>query len=75
MAVDSTTSNITNSSIDAKISGSIPSYASVTLNQRTNSQLAAGQYTTTVYGYVDSGTDVICRHVDTFVLGNIANTP
>jgi hypothetical protein len=75
MIIDGTTSNVTNSSIDAEISGSIPSYASITLNQRTNSQLAPGQYTTAVYGYVDSGAAIICRHVDTFVLGNIANTP
>jgi len=75
MIVDGTTSNVTNSSIDAQISGPIPSYTSITLNQRTNSILAAGQYTTTVYGYVDSGTAIICRHIDTFVLGNLANTP
>ena len=75
MVIDGTTSNITNSSIDMQLSGLIPAYASISLNQRTTSILAAGQYSVIVYGYVNSGTDILFRHIDTFILGNIADTP
>ena len=75
MIVDGTTSNVTNSAIDSQYSGMVPAYTSITINQSTTAAVPPAQYFVKVYGYVNSGTNVLYSHIDTFVLGNLANTP
>ena len=70
-----TLSNVTQSAIDSQFSGSVDAYTSISLNQRSNAAVTSGIYEASVYAYVSSGSDVIARHVDTFILGNLADTP
>ncbi len=71
MTLNSSTSNVKNTTIDSYLSGSINSYSSITLSQRTYNTISPGTYTCSVYAYVNAGTDVESVHCDTFILGHL----
>ena len=72
MILDGTTSNVTTSTISSRFSGTVNGSTSITVQQRTDAMIAPGTYTTTVYAYVNAGTDVTLKHVDLFIMGNLA---
>ena len=71
MILNGTTSNVTTSTISARLTPSISGSTAITIQQRTNTMIAPGTYTSAVYAYVDAGTDVKLKHVDLFIMGNL----
>ena len=69
LTIASTTSDTTIGAIVGK-NTSTPSYASISINHKTNVQVPAGTYTVNVYAYAPAG-GVSCTHSDVFVIGNI----
>jgi len=72
--IDGTTSAPTIASIPGKGGNKDdPTYGSITVHQRTNTKVAPGGYTGTVYAYaVGGGNTLSVTHCDTFALGNLS---
>jgi hypothetical protein len=71
LKIDGTSSNPTSANISNRFSPSIPASASITINQRSDTMRTPGTYTTSVYAYVNAGTDVKSTHCDLFIMGHL----
>ena len=71
MILNGTTSNVTTSTISERLASGVNGSTSITVQQRTELMIAPATYTSAVYAYVNDGTDVVLKHVDLFIMGNL----